>query len=101
MANIIFWAMLITACVIVFYKMYKAAVYNVAGVKMVKGELVQVMPPDHYTFFMTFFCYIFAAGFISIILYLASACLMDMTGYADKWGIQTGLQALSNNFGKG
>ncbi len=96
MANILFWVAMVVASLAVFYKAHIAAEHNVAGEQKVDGKWVQTMYPDHYTFFGIYLSYWWGAGIVIFLAYLAISFLLGFTGYADRWGIQTGLQYLAN-----
>jgi hypothetical protein len=97
MTTVLFWAVVIAASIIVLCKTHIAAEHNVAGEQKVNGKWVQTMYPDHYTFFGIYLCYWWGALIAIFLSYLAIAFLLDFTGYAERFEIQTGFQTLVNS----
>jgi hypothetical protein len=100
MATVFFWVVVITANIIVLCKTHIAAEHNVAGKQKVNGKWVQTMYPDHHTFFGIYLCYWWSALIAIFLSYLALAFLLDFTGYAERFEIQTGFQTLANSLNK-
>lgn len=100
MASITYWVVMIIVTVVVFHKMLEAADHNMLGEEKINGKWEQISRPDHYTFAGTYFCYLLIATIIVFLLYFGSAYILDISGYADKWSINTDFWALFGVMGK-
>jgi len=63
--------------------------YNIRGYQKVNGQWVQTMYPQHYCLEMTFLSFAMMAGCFLAVVFFGTVAILDYTGLAEKYAIQT------------
>lgn len=87
--TIIFWAIMLTAVVIVSRETIVRMDYHIRGYQKVNGQWVQTMYPQHYCLEATALCFCMMGAVAIAVIFFTAVAVCDFSGLSQKYAIQT------------